>query len=309
MPPPLPPRPPSLPCPARVQEQLRGADSYLFDLDHFIVMAQDTSLSTRARDALPPLPFEPTDDCPALVIDAANTGGRGGAAGSSWGAAGAAGAPACCATPPSHLATASRLPLRAPAVTLRRQRGALHQPQLRPQPGAAAHAAAGRQRAALHRGHVCRQVWGLWQAWRAVAAERLCSTGDVRLVPPAVPSPACPPPTRTAETSRAARSSATTTTTRWAWRPARSWPASAARPTAAAACCERHPCHTGAPPQLPSALSISSSASNFSSQFSATLIFCSDFLAFRHAPVKYKNTCALATVTHQPRDRPRATRQ
>jgi hypothetical protein len=53
----------------------READSYLFDLDHFVNMHADPGTKPVASAALPPLPFVSTSDCDHLVVNAHNKGG------------------------------------------------------------------------------------------------------------------------------------------------------------------------------------------------------------------------------------------
>lgn len=57
------------------QEARRDADSYLFDLHHYVLMHADTTVKERDRAALPGLPFAATPDSEHLVIDAHTIGG------------------------------------------------------------------------------------------------------------------------------------------------------------------------------------------------------------------------------------------
>lgn len=69
---PLPPATPPRLLP--LQEQRGDADSYLFDLSHFLLMHIDANVPPRDRARLPSLPCEPTEDAEHLVIDAHETG-------------------------------------------------------------------------------------------------------------------------------------------------------------------------------------------------------------------------------------------
>ena len=61
----------------------READSYLFDLDHFVNMHADPGTKPVARATLPPLPFDSTPECDHLVVNAHNKGGLVGQRGAS----------------------------------------------------------------------------------------------------------------------------------------------------------------------------------------------------------------------------------